>query len=52
MARRKDRTPVVLVKFLITNDHDLLDIPAEQKRKFKFEILTPAAFLRCIEPAS
>jgi putative PIN family toxin of toxin-antitoxin system len=40
------------VKFLITNDHDLLDIPPEQRRKFKFEILTPVAFLRHIDPES
>ncbi len=33
-------------QFLITNDHDLLDIPPAQKRRFKFEIVTPGAFLR------
>lgn len=32
-------------KFLITNDHDLLDIPTVQKKRFKFEIVSPAAFL-------
>ena len=32
-------------KFLITNDHDLLDIPPIQKRRFRFEIVTPGAFL-------
>ncbi len=32
-------------QFLITNDHDLLDISATQKKRFKFEIVTPAAFL-------
>ncbi|MGH9832712.1 MAG: putative toxin-antitoxin system toxin component, PIN family [Blastocatellia bacterium] len=31
--------------FLITNDHDLLDIPLTQKRRFRFEIVTPGAFL-------
>jgi predicted nucleic acid-binding protein len=31
-------------QFLVTSDHDLLDIPAEQKKKFRFEILTPGAF--------
>jgi putative PIN family toxin of toxin-antitoxin system len=31
--------------FLITNDHDLLDIPLAQKRRFRFEIVTPGAFL-------
>jgi putative PIN family toxin of toxin-antitoxin system len=32
-------------KFLITNDRHLLDIPDEQKRKFRFQILTPKQFL-------
>jgi putative PIN family toxin of toxin-antitoxin system len=32
-------------QFLITNDHDLLDIPLAQKRRFRFEIVTPDAFL-------
>jgi putative PIN family toxin of toxin-antitoxin system len=32
-------------QFLITNDHDLLDIPAAQKKRFRFEIVTPGAFL-------
>ncbi|HQR35954.1 MAG TPA: putative toxin-antitoxin system toxin component, PIN family [Blastocatellia bacterium] len=32
-------------QFLITNDHDLLDISTAQKKRFKFEIVTPAAFL-------
>ena len=32
-------------QFLITNDQDLLDIPAAQKKRFRFEIVTPAAFL-------
>lgn len=32
-------------KFLITNDRDLLDIPSIQKRRFRFEIVTPGAFL-------
>ncbi len=32
-------------KSLITNDRDLLDIPAERRRKFKFEIVTPQEFL-------
>jgi len=34
------------VKFLVTNDHDLLDIPDIQLRRFKFEIVTPQEFLR------
>jgi putative PIN family toxin of toxin-antitoxin system len=33
-------------KFLVTNDSDLLDIPEAVKRKFKFRILTPQAFLK------
>jgi len=32
-------------KFLITNDRDLLDIPAAQRRRFKFDIVTPHEFL-------
>ena len=32
-------------KFLVTNDRDLLDIGPTEKRKFKFEIITPAKFL-------
>ena len=33
-------------KFLITNDRDLLDISAEDKRKLKFQIVTPGQFLK------
>ena len=29
-------------KFLVTNDHDLLDISETEKQSFKFEIVTPA----------
>jgi putative PIN family toxin of toxin-antitoxin system len=36
-------------KFLITNDYDLLDIPATQRRRFKFEILSPKVFLTQME---
>jgi putative PIN family toxin of toxin-antitoxin system len=36
-------------KFLITNDHDLLDIPELERRKFRFEIVTPAEFLAQVE---
>ena len=32
-------------QFLITSDHDLLDIPAEQKKRFRFEIVRPGTFL-------
>lgn len=33
-------------KFLITNDRDLLDISDADKRKLKFQIVTPAQFLK------
>lgn len=33
-------------KFLITNDRDLLDISAEDKRRLKFQIVTPGQFLK------
>jgi len=33
-------------KFLVTNNPDLLDIPETSKRKFKFRIVTPKAFLK------
>jgi putative PIN family toxin of toxin-antitoxin system len=32
--------------FLITNDRDLLDISDEDKRKLKFQIVTPGQFLK------
>ena len=32
-------------KFLITNDGDLLEIPVSERRKFRFEIVTPREFL-------
>jgi putative toxin-antitoxin system toxin component, PIN family len=32
-------------RFLITNDRDLLDISAAEKKRFKFAIVTPAEFL-------
>ena len=32
-------------KFLVTQDRDLLDIPASERRSLKFEIVTPAEFL-------
>lgn len=38
-----------VAQFLITSDHDLLDIPPEQKRKFRFEIVTPGTFLARFE---
>jgi predicted nucleic acid-binding protein len=36
-------------EYLVTNDRDLLDIPAAGRRKFKFAILTPAQFLAELE---
>lgn len=39
------------VRFLVTNDHDLLDIPPAQRRRFKFEIVTPQEFLRQVARA-
>jgi len=33
-------------KFLITNDRDLLDISDADKRKLKFQIVTPGQFLK------
>ncbi|MEQ1604470.1 MAG: putative toxin-antitoxin system toxin component, PIN family [Pyrinomonadaceae bacterium] len=36
-------------KFLITNDRDLLDISANEKKQFKFEILSPADFVARFE---
>jgi putative PIN family toxin of toxin-antitoxin system len=32
-------------KLLISNDRDLLELPEAQRRKFKFEIVTPSEFL-------
>jgi putative PIN family toxin of toxin-antitoxin system len=32
-------------RFLVTNDRDLLDISASQRRKFRFEIVTPRELL-------
>ncbi len=36
------------VRFLITLDRDMLEMPPEQRRRFKFEIVTPAQFLERI----
>lgn len=38
--------------FLITNDRDLLEIKEEDKRKLKFEIVTPKQFLERWETSS
>ena len=36
-------------EYLVTNDRDLLDIPADGMRKFKFAVVTPAQFLAALE---
>jgi len=36
------------VEFLITLDKDLLELPWEERRRFRFEIVTPAQFLERI----
>ncbi len=33
-------------KYLVTNDDDLLKIPETLKRKYRFQIVTPAEFLK------
>lgn len=38
-------------RFLVTNDRDLLDIPATQRRKFRFGIVTPQEFLARVTEA-
>lgn len=35
--------------FLITNDKDLLDISASDKKKFKFQIVSPFEFLKAFD---
>jgi putative PIN family toxin of toxin-antitoxin system len=35
--------------YLITNDRDLLDIPAERRKMFRFQVVRPGEFLRLIE---
>jgi len=35
--------------FLITHDQDVLDIQTAQRRRFKFEIVTPVEFLKLRE---
>lgn len=35
--------------FLVTNDRDLLDIPVSQRKRFRFEIVTPRQLLARIE---
>lgn len=36
-------------RYLVTNDRDLLEIPAKQKREFRFEIVKPGQLLRLLE---
>lgn len=36
-------------RYLVTNDRDLLDIPAKARRGFRFEIVRPAQLLRLLE---
>ncbi len=35
-------------KYLVTLDRDMLEMPSEQRLRFKFEIVTPAQFLERI----
>jgi putative PIN family toxin of toxin-antitoxin system len=32
-------------RYLVTHDHDLLDIPRDRQRRFRFEIVTPRELL-------
>lgn len=36
-------------RYLVTNDRDLLEITAEERRGFRFEIVKPVALLRLLE---
>jgi putative PIN family toxin of toxin-antitoxin system len=36
-------------EYLVTNDHDLLDIPEAAQKKFRFEIVTPGQLLAKLE---
>jgi putative PIN family toxin of toxin-antitoxin system len=36
-------------RFLVTNDRDLLDISAAQRKRFRFEIVTPGQLLARLE---
>ncbi len=36
-------------RYLVTNDRDLLDIPAKERRGFRFEITRPVELLRLLE---
>lgn len=35
-------------EYLVTNDHDLLDLPADFVKSLRFEIITPTVFLRAL----
>ena len=35
-------------RYLVTNDRDLLEIPAEERQSLTFEIVTPSNFLRAV----
>jgi putative PIN family toxin of toxin-antitoxin system len=35
-------------RYLVTNDRDLLEIPADERRLFRFEIITPYNLLRAL----
>ncbi len=37
------------VDYLVTLDKDLLELPWEERRRFRFQIVTPAQFLDTIE---
>ena len=37
-------------RYLVTNDRDLIEIPAKDRRGFRFEIVRPAELLRSLEP--
>lgn len=36
-------------QYLVTNDRDLLEIPAEERKPFRFEIVTPYQLLRALK---
>lgn len=36
-------------KYLVTNDHDLFDIPPRERKKLRFKIVSPSEFLDHLE---
>ena len=36
-------------RYLVTNDRDLLEIPAKERRGFRFDIVKPVELLRLLE---